>query len=286
MFYCGGILDDWSAGDNVDHEHARFLGHCQFIRDKLGEDAVDRIREEYTATTQEAIPNPAQPISLQQYASSTVPVLAYASAATTPINGSLFISKCIADKTIGVPAGMRPAPKNLHLVAPRDIRARLHAEPSLKLLSIGYKKPLLAQVIGEHLAETGQDFISFMDFFRAVQHAEQVLGDGAIDTLNDNYLRFIERMANPGPAPAPPTENALVAATSATDPSSDSATNSEQCPDVTITRAKKCNTCKDKAADTVFMPCRHMVNCRNCASDKTFCSICRREVEQCIDVYV
>lgn len=278
-FCCGGILDDWRVGDDVDHEHARHLSYCAFIREKLGDEEVDKIARLDQANI--SVQNPSQPISLTEPTKSK-PVLAYASAAIQPTAGPLFISRCttnIGDES--VPTGMRPAPENLHPVAPRDIRARLDMVDSRQILLMGYKKPLLAQVIGERLAETGDDFPSFMDFFRAVQHAERVLGGGAIDTLNEFYSKSMERIANPGPVKAPPTESVTVATTVITEKLDKLDVSENQ-----LKRKKECNICMDNETDTVFMPCRHFSACEKCSDRLINCHICRRKIEQCIKVYV
>ena len=62
-----------------------------------------------------------------------------------------------------------------HIIEPRDIRARLDTEMRRRLLEEGYMKLLLAQVIGERLAQTGDDFVSIMDYFIYVKNAEQIV---------------------------------------------------------------------------------------------------------------
>lgn len=291
-FYCGGILDGWQPGDIVDNEHARHLSHCLFIQNKLGKEQVELLTNMDRLTIKSECPS-----SMREHTVTTSeakPVLAYAAAAT-PSSGPLFISRCSYNQD--VPAGMRPAPQNLHPVAPRDIRARLDTEPSRQLLAMGYKKPLLAQVIGERLAETGDDFPSFMDFFMAVQHAERVLGGGAVDTLNDFYEKSSERMTKPTtvnsapipttPVPEPvPEKPAAVPESTPTSTSSSGPASSGSQGNDSLKRKKECNVCMDKEADTVFMPCRHMCACESCANRLNTCPICRRKIEQCIKVYV
>ena len=42
-FQCGGMLENWKVGDDVDSEHARNLPHCPFIVAKRGQSFVDVI---------------------------------------------------------------------------------------------------------------------------------------------------------------------------------------------------------------------------------------------------
>ena len=60
---------------------------------------------------------------------------------------------------------------NTFPVAPRNIRARLNTETSRRLMELEYKKPLLALVIADRLAQTGDDFCSFIDYFMVVKKA-------------------------------------------------------------------------------------------------------------------
>lgn len=291
-FHCGLILEEWREEDIVDHEHARHLSHCHFIRHKLGDQEVDII----AATKLDRGPiHTGVHTSMFSYTTAATGHTAAAAA------GPLFLSRCnsTTDISQNVPASMRPALETLHPVAPRDIRARLDTEQSIQLISMGYSKHLLSQVIGERLADTGDDFPSFMDFFLAVQHAERVLGKGAVDTLNDNFLKSIERMSNPGPPPAPPTveptpKTEAVGGASETKSdrsvvcsrSSESATNSDVQQLDSLRRKRECNICMDRESDTCFMPCRHLCTCESCADRILKCPVCRRKIEQCIKIYV
>lgn len=192
-FQCGGIIDKWQKDDDVDTEHARHLPHCSYIQSKLGIYVVEMIvKMDKLSVSQMGMQK--QVVSTREMKH----VLAYAAAANAQQTGPLFISRCSSSTFDEDPQAIwRPDPENLHPVAPRDIRARLDTEFSRQLISIGYKKPLLAQVIGERLAETGDDFSSFMDFFKAIQHAERVLGGE--NTLHTYYEKTLERMSNPGP---------------------------------------------------------------------------------------
>lgn len=47
-----------------------------------------------------------------------------------------------------------------------------------------------------------------------------------------------------------------------------------------------CRICLDHKINTIFMPCMHMYFCSSCASKVKICSICNREIEKSVMVYV
>ena len=188
---------------------------------------------------------------------------------------------------VDIPAGTLNAPQKLFPVAPRDIRARLDFPNSRKLMDMGFKKSLLAQVIWDRLASTGDDFDSFMSYFIAVKNAEQNhLSEGQVDTPNRFYKKTMERMSNPAlitqeewettPDPTQPMEPMTNTEPSVGVSGSDSH----------LKRKKECNICMDAEADTVFMPCRHMCSCATCADKLANCAICRKGIEYCIKVFM
>jgi hypothetical protein len=46
-----------------------------------------------------------------------------------------------------------------------------------------------------------------------------------------------------------------------------------------------CKICMDKDANTVFLPCGHLVSCVDCANALTKCAVCRTIIQGTVRVY-
>lgn len=271
-FQCGEIFENWRKGESVDIEHTRLSPNCVFIRRKLGKN-VERPPPIYSNSEYNVTTNGPTLMPVMEPFEVRVPIFPHMD----------------YRHVVDVPASGPKQARNVHPVAPRDIRARLDFDSTRKLLDIGFMKPLLAQVIGERLAETGDDFPSFMDYFIAVKNAEQILSGGQVDTLKAYYDKSIERLSNPAslvPEEEEPVEspNALMDEASSKGSPAPNNKNSAN-SDSLLRRKKECNVCMDAETDSVFMPCRHMCACSTCAEKLANCPICRKEIEHCIKVY-
>ena len=311
-FQCGEIFEHWRDDEDVDSEHSRLSPTCTFIQTKLR-----KCVESYAPTYQTNEFNVTVAEMRRHTQDKLLNLLtsyAYSSqASNTSGRHYLDYSKCV-----DVPANMTNTPHHQFPVAPRDIRARLDTAASRRLLDMGFKKPLLAQVIGERLSETGDDFCSFMEYFIAVKQAEQIVGGGNVDTLKMFYDNSIKRLSSPAyiipPEPttvkmalAPDLDNHTCSLSSSqsnglpkqditkgilkqniTMTVSSSSPQFEGAPkgDISFKRKKECIVCMDMESDTVFMPCRHMCACIECGNKLTTCPICRKEIECVIKVYV
>jgi baculoviral IAP repeat-containing protein 7/8 len=52
-----------------------------------------------------------------------------------------------------------------------------------------------------------------------------------------------------------------------------------------VTAERSCKVCLDKQTDQLFLPCRHLVACIDCASKLATCPICRCKINVSIKVY-
>lgn len=196
---------------------------------------------------------------------------------------------------VDVPPNMR-SEKYQFPVDPRHIRARLDTAQSRKLIELGFKKPLLAQVIGERLAETGDDFGGFVEYFLAVKIAEDIISGGVVDSLKNYYDKMVERLANP--ASLVEQKSAKSKATSpdsnkepklTTSPSKRAfATNNDESTNMDDTSCKgkdNCCVCMSAEVDMLMMPCRHFLTCHTCAGEVSECPFCRKTIEYTIKVF-
>merc|ERR1712012_759011 len=42
-----------------------------------------------------------------------------------------------------------------------------------------------------------------------------------------------------------------------------------------LENSKKCKYCKSRNVEVVFLPCGHLISCRECSDSAQFCKICR-----------
>ena len=196
-FQCGGMLENWKVGDDVDSEHARNLPHCPFIAAKRGQSFVDVIVKMDILASKCASAATSTFITREERSMTGAreKILQKSSMVSRTESPAQHREFPVSTSLQNVPTSTSPV--NTFPVAPRDIRARLDTEMSRHLMELGYKKPLLALVIGDRLAQTGDDFPSFMDYFMAVKNAEHVLTGGTVDTFQNYHQQTIVRSPEP-----------------------------------------------------------------------------------------
>ena len=51
-------------------------------------------------------------------------------------------------------------------------------------------------------------------------------------------------------------------------------------------RQMRCKVCLNADVEVVFLPCAHLVVCKNCAPNLCSCPVCRRRINETIKVFM
>lgn len=146
-----------------------------------------------------------------------------------------------------------------------EVRARLDTDFSRGLIELGFARPILAQVIADRLADVGDDFSTFTEYFLAVRNAEACLNPGHQNSMKTYYEKVGERSPYQRDANNSAEKNSALSAAN-------------------IKCGKDCIICLTLKVDTVFMPCKHFSVCSSCAERFLICPMCRSHIDYCIKI--
>lgn len=100
---------------------------------------------------------------------------------------------------------------------------------------------------------------------------------------NKNQVQTENPSQTPAPSPTPSPPTSPVSATSGEECS----TSSEmQVENAQMKRQMRCKVCLNADVGVVFLPCGHLVVCKNCAPNLRSCPVCRRRINETIKVFM
>jgi hypothetical protein len=160
-FYCG-VKVNLLRHDDAWIEHAQANPFCEFVKREKGDDFINLVAD---IRDEESVPTPTFMIPQR-------------SPSTSPFPTTFAPQQSTQQMPCAQPSEFTPTHPTRQQVGDldkREIQARLDRDECQLIINMGFSRQLVGQVIGEQLMYNGDDFKSFMDMYKAVESAAQIL---------------------------------------------------------------------------------------------------------------
>ncbi|XP_038059132.1 baculoviral IAP repeat-containing protein 7-like [Patiria miniata] len=308
-FYCGGGLKHWESTDEPWTEHAKWFSVCEWLLQQRGRTFVSYVVRNFPVDTwqlkqarnaQSAAPAPAP-----------APAPTPAKVATSP-RPTASASQEPPEDEAGV------IYKKLAKDDPLD--EAMNSRLTKCVLEKGYDADLVKQVVRRQLRTAGKAFENTNDLLEAVWQAEELREAGKweedveeeeVEEFRGGAKRgaeqFIAQVPEKRRKDAGRGEDELGVltqklegmrvgehqATATVGPTRVEPTEwqHQQSPEEIereierLRDEKLCKVCMDNDANTVLMPCTHLVVCDMCANSLRYCPICRQTITNVVKVF-
>lgn len=257
-FFCGGKLHQWEANDEPWEEHARNFPHCKWLEEQKGKNFVDNVQKKYGTS-----------VGVNH----------------TTQHGHVAVS---TERKLGrgevLPAKTYNKKKDGTVKAEYDLDSILKSEEVQVLVGMGFDVSTIKTVIRKRLKQGLSAYQDTEDLLNAI-----FVEDENSQTSDDNETK------RRGSDPVHSLENQRQ-----TENNQDDVRKSLQTMETEDTQNKLallsqklekleeknlCKICVDGEVDVLFLPCKHLVVCKNCSEKLDECPICRSYIDEKVNVF-
>jgi hypothetical protein len=270
-FVCNGSLDKWDHNDCPYEEHARWFPKCHFIRQLMGDEYIEKIREKFKNEESGCINNG----TLDNVTTNSM--LSSFQAATgslkSLVEGEFYRTSSGAKKRSMSPRSLQLCTHKIKKLVDSSIPNLFSIKPSVDIklcstLDIKATRPNTSVAATKTDANSADTFKNASETFK-----------NATETFKNATETF---------------KNATETFKNATDTLKSRGTlnnNSNQCLMVLLEEKdrlkneRRCHICLDNEKKVLFLPCAHFVSCLQCSQMLNSCPICLVEVNSRIKVF-
>ncbi|XP_038059133.1 baculoviral IAP repeat-containing protein 3-like [Patiria miniata] len=311
-FYCGGGLKHWESTDEPWTEHAKWFSVCEWLLQQRGRTFVSYVVRNFPVDTSQL----RQARNTQSAAPTSAPAPAPTPAKAAKVATSPRPTASASQEPPEDEAGV--IYKKFAKDDPLD--EAMNSRLTKRVLEMGYDANLVKQVVRRQLRTAGKAFENTNDLLEAVWQAEELREAGKWEEdveeeeveefrggAKGGAEKFIAQVPEKRSKDAGRGEDELgvltqklegmrvgehqATATVGQTRVEPTEWQHQQTPEEIereierLRDEKLCKVCMDNDANTVLMPCTHLVVCDMCANSLRYCPICRQTITNVVKVF-